>query len=67
MEGVDEASLQQVHDLNSAVTGATDQVVVGRVEGKAVYPRTVDWFKRHKPGHTQNTRKQQFTACRINE
>ena len=42
VEGVDEASLQQVQDLNSAVTGATDQVVVGRVEGKAVDCCTVD-------------------------
>lgn len=51
MEGVDEASLQQVQDLHSAVTGATDQVVVGRVEGKAVDPCTVDWSKRYK--HTK--------------
>lgn len=42
MEGVDEASLQQVQDLNSAVTGATYQVVVRRVEGKAVDSCTVD-------------------------
>lgn len=47
MEGVDEAPLQQVQDLKSAVTGATDQVVVGRVEGKAVDPSTVDWFRRY--------------------
>lgn len=42
MEGVDETSLQQVHDFNSAVTGATDQVVVGRMEGKTVDSCTVD-------------------------
>lgn len=42
MEGVDEASLQQVQDLNGAVTGAADQVVVGWVEGKAVDSCTVD-------------------------
>lgn len=42
MEGVDEASLQQVQDLNSVVTGTTDQVVIGRVEGKAVDSCTVD-------------------------
>lgn len=36
MEGVDEASLQQVQDLHGAVVGATDQIVVGRVEGQAV-------------------------------
>lgn len=53
MEGVDEASLQQVHNLDSAVTGATNQVLVGRVERKAVDPRSVDWFKTHKPGRTQ--------------
>lgn len=53
MEGVDEASLQQVHDLDSAVTGATNQVLVGRVERKAVDPRAVDWFKTHKPGRMQ--------------
>lgn len=45
-EGVDEASLQQVQDLNSAVTGATDQIVVGRVERKTVDSRTMDWFKK---------------------
>lgn len=42
VQRVDEAALQQVQDLNGAVTGATDQVVVGRVEGEAVDSRTVD-------------------------
>ena len=42
VEGIDESSLQQVQDLNSAVTGGTDQVVVGRVEGKAIDSCTVD-------------------------
>lgn len=56
MEGVDEASLQQVQDLNSAVTRATDQVVVGWMEGKAVDSCTVDWnhtykSKSHTPKH----------------
>lgn len=54
MEGVDETSLQQVHDFNSAVTGATDQVVVGRMEGKTVDSCTVDWSKRQKKGHINN-------------
>lgn len=42
MEGVNEASLQQVQDLNGAVTGTTDYIVVGRVEGKAIDASTVD-------------------------
>lgn len=36
VEGVNEASLQQVQDLDRAVAGATDQEVVRRVDGKAV-------------------------------
>lgn len=61
MEGVDEASLQQVQDLNGAVTGAADQVVVGRVEGKAVDSCTVDWANKHKQhARTQIKHEQQL-------
>lgn len=42
MQGIDEPSLQQVQDLDSAITGAADQAVVGGVEGKTVDPCTVD-------------------------
>lgn len=36
VEGIDEASLQQVQDLDCAVAGGADQEVVGRVDGEAV-------------------------------
>lgn len=42
MEGVNEPSLQQVQDLNGAVAGTTDYIVVGRVEGKAIDTSTMD-------------------------
>lgn len=45
MQGVDETSLQQVQDLHGAVAGATDQVFVGRMEGKAVDRCTMDWSR----------------------
>lgn len=45
MEGVDEPSLQQVQDLDRAVTGAADQVVVGWMDGEAVDPGAVNWSK----------------------
>lgn len=48
VEGVDEASLQQVQDLDRAVTGAADQVVVGRMDGEAVDPGAVNWSKLYK-------------------
>lgn len=46
VEGVDEASLQQVQDLDRAVAGAADQEVVGRMDGEAVDAGAVDWTKR---------------------
>lgn len=42
MEGVNEASLQQVQDLNSAVTQPTNHIVVRWVEGKAIDTCAVD-------------------------
>lgn len=45
MEGVDETSLQQVQYLDCAVSGTSNQVVAGRVEGKTVDCCTVDWSK----------------------
>lgn len=48
MEGVNEASLQQVQDLNGAITGTTDYIVVGRVKGKAIDASTMDWMKKYK-------------------
>lgn len=48
VEGVDEASLQQVQDLDRAVTGAADQVVVGRMDGEAVDPGAVNCSKIYK-------------------
>lgn len=45
VEGVDEASLQQVQDFDRAVAGATDEEVVGRVDGEAVDAGAVNCTK----------------------
>lgn len=45
VQGVDEASLQQVQDLDRAVAGAADQEVVGRVDGEAVDAGAVNCTK----------------------
>lgn len=45
VKGVDEASLQQVQDLDRAVAGSTDQEVVGRVDGETVDAGAMNWTK----------------------
>lgn len=45
VQGVDEASLQQVQDLDRAVAGAADQEVVRRVDGEAVDAGAVNCTK----------------------